>query len=74
MIEAGNVLLPDPHIALFDPEDLIEEAAGFPNGAHDDQVDATSQALARLLIDNGSAQQAMDWLRQMREASAPSAA
>ncbi len=27
--------------------DFIEECAGFPNGAHDDQVDAMTQALLR---------------------------
>jgi phage terminase large subunit-like protein len=27
--------------------DLIEECAAFPNGAHDDQVDAMTQALLR---------------------------
>lgn len=58
-IESGNVWLPDPSVALFDPEELIDEAAAFPNGAHDDQVDATSQALARLLLDGSGAAQ---WL------------
>ena len=27
--------------------DLIDECAAFPNGAHDDQVDAMTQALLR---------------------------
>lgn len=27
--------------------DFIEECASFPNGAHDDQVDAMTQALLR---------------------------
>ena len=27
--------------------DFIEECAAFPNGAHDDQVDASTQALLR---------------------------
>jgi len=27
---------------------FIEECAAFPNGAHDDQVDAMTQALVRL--------------------------
>jgi predicted phage terminase large subunit-like protein len=49
-IEAGSVFLPDPSVALFDVEGLVDEAAAFPNGAHDDQVDATSQALSRLLL------------------------
>lgn len=49
-VEAGNVHLPSKTVAVFDVEDLIDEATSFPNAAHDDQVDATSQALARLLL------------------------
>lgn len=48
-VEAGNVWLPDTAIALFDPDGLIDECAAFPNSAHDDQVDAMSQAVSRLL-------------------------
>lgn len=48
-IEAGNVHLPDPALAPWVGE-FLEEAAAFPNGAHDDQVDAASQALTRLLL------------------------
>ena len=46
MIEAGNVYLPHP---LYAPwvNDFIEECVAFPNGAHDDQVDAMTQALRR---------------------------
>jgi len=46
LIEAGNVYLPHP---LFAPwvNDFIEECVAFPNGAHDDQVDAMTQALLR---------------------------
>jgi predicted phage terminase large subunit-like protein len=46
LIEAGNVYLPHP---LYCPwvNDFIEECAAFPNGAHDDQVDAMTQALLR---------------------------
>jgi predicted phage terminase large subunit-like protein len=46
LIEAGNVYLPHP---LFAPwvNDFIEECAAFPNGAHDDQVDAMTQAIIR---------------------------
>ena len=46
LIEAGNVYL---HHPLFAPwlSDFIEECAAFPNGAHDDQVDAMTQALLR---------------------------
>ena len=49
LVEAGNVYLPpiDTHPWVGD---LIEEAATFPQGAHDDQVDALTQALAYLHI------------------------
>ncbi len=46
-IEAGNVFLPHPQIAPW-VYDFIEECAAFPNAAHDDQVDAMTQALSRL--------------------------
>ena len=46
-IESGNVYLPDPEIKPW-VYDFIEEAASFPHGANDDQVDAMSQALSRL--------------------------
>ena len=46
-IEAGNVYLPDPSTSPW-VHDFIEEMAAFPTGAHDDQVDALSQALIRL--------------------------
>jgi predicted phage terminase large subunit-like protein len=42
-LEAGNFWLPRTQWA----EEFIDEAAAFPNGAHDDQVDAWSQAAAR---------------------------
>jgi len=44
-IESGNVFLPDgaPWI-----EEYITEHAQFPNAKHDDDVDATSQALNEL--------------------------
>jgi predicted phage terminase large subunit-like protein len=46
LIEAGNIYLPHPHYAPW-VHDFIEECAAFPNGAHDDQVDAMTQALLR---------------------------
>ena len=46
-IEAGNVYLPSP-IRVGWVQDFVEECAAFPNGANDDQVDAMTQALARL--------------------------
>jgi predicted phage terminase large subunit-like protein len=55
-VEAGNVWLPDASVdAAFDAEGnswvagYINEHASFPKGAHDDQVDATSQALREML-------------------------
>lgn len=51
-IEAGNVYLPDPSIAPW-VLDFVEECAAFPNGAHDDQVDAMSQAIRRLSLSSG---------------------
>jgi predicted phage terminase large subunit-like protein len=41
-LEAGDWHLPHPAIALWVPG-FIEECAAFPNGTHDDQVDAWSQ-------------------------------
>jgi predicted phage terminase large subunit-like protein len=72
-IESGNVLLPSPDVGLFDAAELIEEAAGFPNAAHDDQVDATSQALAELLLDGNGAQAWISWARRKAEQAAAEA-
>jgi predicted phage terminase large subunit-like protein len=46
LVEAGNVYLPHPEYAPW-VNDFIEECAQFPNGAHDDQVDAMTQILLR---------------------------
>lgn len=48
-VEAGNVWLPTAEL-LPNVEELVEEAAAFPNGAHDDAVDALTQAVNRLLL------------------------
>jgi predicted phage terminase large subunit-like protein len=69
-IEAGNVYLPTAEVGLFDAEALIEEAAAFPNGAHDDQVDAASQALSRLLLDTSGAAAWIDYFRRQNTAPA----
>ena len=42
LIEAGNVFLPR------NVSDMVDECASFPNGSHDDDVDAMTQALNRL--------------------------
>lgn len=49
-IESGNVYLPR-HAEWV--HDFVEEAASFPNGKHDDQVDAMSQALHRFIYFSG---------------------
>jgi predicted phage terminase large subunit-like protein len=49
LFEAGNVWLPSPQAAPW-INDYIDELTSFPNAAHDDQVDATTQALARLTL------------------------
>lgn len=41
-VEAGNIYIPDPSIAPW-VLDFVEEFASFPNGQHDDQVDAMTQ-------------------------------
>ena len=45
LIESGNVLLP---IRASWAQDFVEECSAFPNGVNDDQVDAMSQALAKI--------------------------
>lgn len=46
--ESGHVLLPDPAMPGYEwVSDLLAELRDFPTGAHDDQVDAFSQALSR---------------------------
>jgi predicted phage terminase large subunit-like protein len=45
LIEGGRVFLPKAAVWL---DDFIEEAVSFPNGTHDDQIDALSMALDKL--------------------------
>ena len=47
LIAAGNVYLPHPAFAPW-VQGFIEEHSSFPNGRNDDDVDALTQALARL--------------------------
>jgi len=42
-VEAGNYYIPKNSLG----DEFIEECAAFPNGSHDDQVDAWSQTAAR---------------------------
>lgn len=45
--EAGNVFLPHPDIAPW-VKDFVDEVTTFPAAAHDDRVDAMTQALREL--------------------------
>ena len=54
--EAHNVYLPDPNVHTWVAREFVPELLSFPSAAHDDQVDAMTQALndlktASLLID-----------------------
>jgi predicted phage terminase large subunit-like protein len=66
-IQAGGVYLPSSEVALFPVDEFIDEAAQFPNGAHDDQVDESSQALARFFI---GAIGAAEWIAAMQKKQA----
>jgi predicted phage terminase large subunit-like protein len=46
--ESGNVYLPDAMIAPWVVE-YVNQLCAFPNGTHDDDVDATTQALNRFI-------------------------
>lgn len=62
-IAAGNVHLPPvaqhPWVAA-----LVDEAAAFPNDAHDDQVDALTQALNHIYIGTGQGAVWLAWMQQ----------
>lgn len=47
-VESGHVYLPTERLASW-ASGFVEEAAAFPNSVHDDQVDAATQAVTRLL-------------------------
>lgn len=53
LFEAGNVYLPHPNMCPW-VEDVIEELVSFPNAAHDDLVDMTTQALNQLYTNNSN--------------------
>lgn len=53
LFEAGNVYLPHPNMCPW-VEDLVEELVSFPNAAHDDLVDMTTQALNQLYTNNSN--------------------
>ena len=49
LFEAGNVFIPHPHTCAW-AGDYEAELLQFPAAAHDDQVDATTQALRRFSV------------------------
>ncbi len=51
-IESGHVFLPDPGKAPW-VSDYVDQWTAFPNSKYDDMVDATSQALARMIYSSG---------------------
>jgi predicted phage terminase large subunit-like protein len=59
-VRAGNVHIPSGHAAsmapeiAWDPESFVLECTAFPNGAHDDQVDACSQYLHEAYLVGGT--------------------
>ncbi len=67
LVEAGNVHLPRPERVPWVGE-FVEECGAFPTGAHDDQVDAMTQALGRLMVGAGAAA----WVEFTRQEAAAS--
>lgn len=59
-VQAGNCYIPDPSIAPWISDWLLEWAV-FPAGANDDQVDGTTQAISWMTTDS-------DWRRALPEA------
>lgn len=51
LFEAGNIYIPQ---GLMWADELVDELVSFPAGAHDDQVDAMTQALSWLQAHRGS--------------------
>jgi predicted phage terminase large subunit-like protein len=47
-LEGGSLWLPAPGTAGFDVRAFVDECGQFPTGAHDDRVDALTQAILRL--------------------------
>lgn len=61
-VQAGNIHLPTPALAPW-IGDWLEEVSAFPLAAHDDRVDAMTQALHRLYIEAVS--DAGDYMREL---------
>lgn len=61
IIESGNVWLPHPDEAPW-VEEFLAELLAFPDGKHDDQVDALTQLISRFFDDRA------EQLRRLKEA------
>lgn len=57
---SGNVQIPDERSCPW-VSDYVEELVTFPNGANDDQVDATSQALLYFKDNDSTLQDLIKW-------------
>jgi predicted phage terminase large subunit-like protein len=66
LVEAGNVYIPTAAVAPW-VGSFVEELAGFPAAKHDDQVDAASQALSRLML-GVSGVASSEWLNAYKNA------
>ena len=64
-IEAGHVFVPLADKADW-AEAFIEQFSAFPAGAHDDMVDAATQALSRLIYAGGALPAPVDSARERR--------
>ena len=71
-IESGHVYLPDPAKAAW-VMPFIDQFSAFPNGAHDDMVDAASQALQRLIYASGAVEKPVITEYEQREQKAEAA-
>lgn len=59
-VESGNVYLPHPALYSW-VDDFISSCAAFPNAAHDDDVDAFTQAMIRWSRGVGTADELVDF-------------
>lgn len=50
--ESGNIVLPETRLMPQQMDALMDEILAFPHHSHDDTVDAMTQAVKALLIDN----------------------
>ena len=71
-IESGHVFLPEPAKASW-VVSFVDQFSAFPNGQHDDMVDAASQALQRLIYASGSIEKPVVEESELREQKAEAA-